>query len=395
MKKDDLGFSTRAIHTSIAAPDVPSTPIAIPIHQTASFAFDGTTHLDAALEDLGSGFVYSRLTNPTVDALERGVADLERGGAALAFSSGMAAIHGALIGTCKSGDHIVAPSALYGGSFGLMKKVLPRYGVTTTFVENGDLEAIKAAMRPETKVVYTETIANPNLAVADLPALARIAHDAQAKLVVDNTFASPYLCRPIEHGADIVVHSASKYLGGHGDLIGGMLIGGRDEVTELQRLLIEVGGAMAPFVAWLVLRGLKTLSLRMNQHTASAQQIAEALDARDDVRVVHYPGLPNHPDHEVAKRTLSNGFGGMVAFELVGGDRARVSRFLDALELISLAGSLGDAHSLALAPAFTTHRQFAPAERAAAGIPDGFIRLSVGLEDPKDLLADLDAALGA
>ncbi len=387
----DRGFSTRAIHTRIAETAVPSRPLAVPIYQTASFEFEDTQGLADAIADLSKGHCYSRLSNPTVDALERGVADLEGAEAALAFGSGMAAIHGVLVGTCRQGDHIVAPAAAYGGTFTMMKNVLPRFGIETTFVPNGDLDAMRAAIRPNTKVLYAETITNPNLAVADIPALAELAHGAGLQLIVDNTFATPYLARPVEQGADLVVHSASKYLGGHGDLIGGLIVGRKDTLAKMQHLLIEIGGQMAPFVAWLVLRGMKSLAVRMRQHCANALILAEWLDARDDVVDVRYPGLPSHPDHALAAKNLCHGFGAMIAFELA--DASKTVSFLDRLEIIARAGSLGDAHSLVIAPAHTTHRQMSPEEREAAGIPDGFVRFSVGLEDADDLIADLEGAL--
>lgn len=388
----ERGFSTRAVHTNAAPTSVPSRPLSVPIYQTASFEFDDTQGLADAIGDFTKGHCYSRLTNPTVDALERGIADLEGADAALAFASGMAAIHGVLLASCRQGDHIVAPRAAYGGTFAMLKNVLPRYGITTTFVENGNHEGMRRAMQPNTRVLYAETITNPNLAVADLPALAEIAHAAGARLVVDNTFASPYLARPIEQGADLVVHSASKYLGGHGDLIGGLIVGGREAIREAQHLLIEVGGTMAPFVAWLVLRGMKSLAVRMRQHCSTALTVAEWLEGRDDVTNVRYPGLPSHPQHALAEQCLEHGFGGMIAFEIA--DPERVVRFMDRLKLVARAGSLGDAHSLVIAPAHTTHRQMSPAERAEAGIADGFVRLSIGLEDAADLIADLQQALG-
>lgn len=391
MNKKDLAFSTRAIHTSTQASRVPSTPIAVPIFQTASFAFDEADQIVDAIADHGSSFVYSRLSNPTVDALERGVADLERAEAALAFASGMAAIHGVLTWCCKSGDHIVAPASMYGGSFELMQNVLPRYGIETTFVPYDNLEKVRDAIRDNTKVVYGETIGNPNLTVFDLSAIAEVAHGAGASFVVDNTFASPFLCRPIEHGADYVVHSASKYLGGHGDLIAGLVVGKKNALAAMQHVSVEVGASMAPFVAWLILRGLKTLAVRMRQHTSSATTIAEALEASPHVERVHYPGLASHPHHETAKRQL-DGFGGMIAFELLG-DLARATRFVNGLELVARAGSLGDTHSLVLQPAATSHRQLSPEARKKAGISDGFIRFSVGLEAPEDLIADITRAL--
>lgn len=390
--KHTLGFSTRAIHTEVRTPAVASETIATPIYQTASFSFDHLDALAVAINDPENAFVYTRLSNPTIDVLERTVADLEGAEAGVAFASGMAAIHGVAVTLCRAGDHIVAPASLYGGSFSLFRHVLPKFGIETTFVKNGDYSAFREAMRPNTKMVYAETITNPSLNVADLPVLAELAHARGARLVVDSTFASPYLCRPIEHGADVVVHSASKYLGGHGDLIAGIACGKTETLRELRRMSIDLGGSVAPFISWLILRGLKTLSVRMERHSRSAMGVAEMLAAHPRISRAIYPGLTSHPDHAAAKKLLSRGFGGMVAFEVRGG-RAAAARAVDRLELIKRAGSLGDTHSLALQPATTTHRQLSAGELLEAGISEGFVRLSVGLEDLEDLCADLDRAL--
>lgn len=390
--KKTLGFSTRAIHTEVQTPAVASHTIATPIYQTASFSFDHLDEMPGAINDPEHAFLYSRLSNPTVDVLERTVADLESAEAGLAFASGMAAIHGVAVSLCKAGDHIVLPASLYGGSFSLFRHVLPRLGIETTFVKNGDYPAFRAAMRPNTKMVYAETIGNPALFVADLPALAELAHAGGAQLVIDSTFASPYLCRPIEHGADVVLHSASKYLGGHGDLIAGIACGRTETIKEIRRTCIDIGGNLAPFVSWLILRGLKTLSVRVEKHSKSAKMVAEMLSAHPKISRVIYPGLATHPEHAIAQKILSRGFGGMVAFE-IRGDRAFSARAVDRLQLIKRAGSLGDTHSLALLPAATSHRQLSPEELKQAGISEGFVRLSVGLEDPEDLCADLDRAL--
>lgn len=387
------GFATRAIHPQVESPAIPSRAISVPLYQTASFAFDHNEEIATAIHDHQHANVYSRLSNPTVRALERAVADLEGAEDGVGFASGMAAIHCAFVTLCQAGDHVVSQASLYGGSFALLQHVLPRLGIETTFVKNGDLEGIRRAIRPATKVVYAETIGNPALYVADLPALAEIAHARGARLVVDSTFASPYLCRPLEHGADVVVHSASKYLGGHGDLIGGVLTGDPEVVKRAREMAIDTGGVMSPFVAWLVIRGLATLELRMERHSASALRVAEHLEKHARVRRVIYPGLPSHPDRAVAARLLKNGASGMVAFEL-DGSREDGARVMDRLRLVKRAASLGDAHSLALQPASTSHRQLNADELQLAGISESFIRLSVGLEDVEDLIADLDQAIG-
>lgn len=339
-----------------------------------------------------SGHVYSRLSNPTVATLEAAVADLEGAEAGLAFTSGMAAIHAALTGLLSAGDHVVAPRSVYGGTWVLLSEVLARFGVETTFVDNRDLDAWRAALRPNTRVVWAETIANPTLEVADLATLAALAHAGGALLVVDATFTTPYLCQPLALGADVAVHSASKYLGGHGDLLGGLILTSDALMRRIRPSAVEVGGVMAPFVAWLILRGLKTLGLRMERHTASALQVARALAEHPRVRRVLYPGLPGHPDHALAQRVLRRGFGGMVSIE-VDGDLVAAKAVMNRLQLFLRAGSLGDAHSLALLPAATSHRKLSPPARAAAGISDGLIRLSVGLEDAEDLVQDLLQAL--
>lgn len=387
-----LGFSTRSIHLHPPAPAVASAPVAPPLYQTSSFAVEDMEDMDRMLLEGASGHVYSRLSNPTVATLEAAVAELEGAEAGLAFTSGMAAIHAALCGLLSAGDHVVAPRSVYGGTWVLLTEVLARFGVETTFVDNRDLDAWRAALRPNTRVVWAETIANPTLEVADLAALAALAHEGGALLVVDATFTTPYLCQPLALGADVAVHSASKYLGGHGDLLGGLILTSDALMRRIRPSAVEVGGIMAPFVAWLILRGLKTLGLRMERHTASALQVARALAEHPRVRRVLYPGLPGHPDHALAQRVLRRGFGGMVSIE-VDGDLVAAKAVMNRLQLFLRAGSLGDAHSLALLPAATSHRKLSPAARAAAGISDGLIRLSVGLEDAEDLVQDLLQAL--
>lgn len=391
---DELGFATRAIHRPEPDPEVRTAPVAPSMVLSTSFAMPDVDSLEEILGRGASGYMYSRLSNPTVDTLERAVADLEGGEAAMAFTSGMAAIHGIATGLLSAGDHVVAPASVYGGTWAMLAQILPRFGVETTFVDNRDLDAWQAALRPNTKVVWAETITNPTLEVADLAAIARMTRAHGARLVVDATFATPYLSRPLALGADVVVHSASKYLGGHGDLLGGLFVTSKAILREVRSHCVEVGGTMAPFVAWLVLRGIKTLGLRVDRHCASALEVARFLDAHPRVRRTLYPGLPQHPDHEAAQERLRGRYGGMVSFE-VDGDQAAAERVMDRLTLFLRAGSLGDCHSLAQLPAATSHRKLGPEARARAGIPDGLIRLSVGLEDPEDLCRDLDRALSA
>jgi methionine-gamma-lyase len=303
----------------------------------------------------------------------------------------MAAVHLVVLGLCRAGDRVVSGGAVYGGTRGLLAEVMPRYGVETTFVDATDLPAVEAAMHPDTRLLFAETIGNPTLDVPDLPRLAEVAHAAGAALVVDNTFASPYFCRPLEWGADLVIHSATKYLGGHADVIAGVVIGSRERIDALRHLTIDVGGIAAPLTAWLLLRGLKTLAVRMDRQAASAGQVASVLEAHEAVERVFHPALPSHPQYDTAQRLLA-GAGGMIAFEVRGGVAAG-QRFQDALRLCVRAASLGECHTLVTHPASTTHRQYTPKQRRAVGITDGLIRLSIGLEDVEDIIADLRQAL--
>lgn len=385
------GFATRSIHTALKNPDVPSRSVATPIFQSASFAFDQVGGMADTLAKPEAGFMYSRVSNPTVDVLERTLADLEEAHSAVAFASGMAAVHAAAYAILKRGDHVIAPAAFYGNSYSLFESMFERLGVESTFVDIADLGKVREAVRPSTRMIYTETIANPTLVVADLPALAEIAKRAGARLVVDSTFATPYLCRPLAHGADVVLHSLSKYLGGHGDVIGGIVAGTAEVMPLVKKVAIDVGGILEPFTAWLVLRGMKTLSIRMDRHSATAAAIAARLAGNPNVKRVIYPGLASHPQHALARKILRTG-GGMVALDLAGGRDAGV-RFMEKLSVFMRAASLGDAHSLAMVPSATSHRQLDAKQLEAAGISEGFVRLSCGLEDAEDLIADLEGAL--
>lgn len=386
------GFATRAIHHA-ARPGVAQTPSAVPLYQTSTWRFETLEEFADVIANRREGHVYGRgYGNPTVEAFEAVVADLEGTEAAFAFDSGMAAIHGVATTLARAGDRVVASRSLYGGTYSLFTEVLPRYGVAVDLVDAVDLDAVAAAL-PGARMLYVETIDNPLVGVADLGALGRLCAEAGVAAVVDNTFASPYLCNPAAHGFDYVVHSATKYIGGHSDLIGGVVCSSADNRAAVRATAIEVGGAMAPFEAWLCLRGLATLALRMERHCTSAEAVAATLDAAPAVETTYYPGLVHHPSHGTARRHLRR-FGGMVAAEMAGGyDAAR--RFCDALRLVWIAASLGGAHTLAAHPASTTHRQVDPAARAAQGISDGLVRLSVGLEDSADIVADISTALAA
>jgi methionine-gamma-lyase len=385
------GFGTRAIH-GVQLPAPTERPLSTPIFQTSTFAFDDAERFAHALHQPREGFVYSRYENPTTAALEALMADLEGGVEATAAASGMGAIASVLLGLAAAGDHLLLQHDLYGGTFSLATAVASRLGIETSFVDASDPIAVKEALRPSTRAVYLETIANPTVAVADLPAVAEVAREAGVPLVVDNTVASPYLCRPIEHGASVVVHSATKYLGGHSDVVGGMAVfADRDLHRRAWHTLLDLGASADPFAAWLVLRGVKTLPLRMERHCANAARVAALLTDSPKVERVYWPGLAGHPTHDVAKRLL-DGFGGMLSFDLRGGREAG-RRFIEATRVAKLAASLGGVETLLAHPASTTHRQLDAEALAAAGIGEGMVRMSVGVEDAADLLEDLTAAL--
>ncbi|MGZ8599506.1 MAG: trans-sulfuration enzyme family protein, partial [Actinomycetota bacterium] len=338
------------------------------------------------------GYTYTRgYGNPTLLAFETLMADLEGTEAAFSFASGMAAIHTVVTTLARSGDRVVVSPELYGGTYSLFRSVLPRYGIDVTFVDARDAGALARAL-PGAKLFYCETIANPNATVSDLAALGAACAEAGVPAVVDNTFASPYLCTPAEHGFAFVIHSATKYVGGHNDLIGGVVCCSAEGAAGLRGTVIETGGTMAPLEAWLCMRGLATLELRMRRHSENASALAASLAGHAKVERVHYPGLPSHPQHDLAVRLLPRGFGGMLAFEIEGGTDAG-QRFCDALELAWVASSLGGTHTLVGHAASTTHRQLDPEARRAAGIADGLIRVSVGIEDVADIVEDFERAL--
>jgi len=335
--------------------------------------------------------VYTRWANPTIDAFEAAVADLEGAEAAEAFSSGMAAITGILMGLCRAGDRIVAAHQLYGGTFELLNDLLPRYGISTDLLDVSDHDAIDKAL-DGAALLYCETIGNPRVVVADLPTLADLASSHGVPLVVDNTFASPMLCRPLEHGASIVMHSATKFLGGHHDLLGGIVCSDPATIGRIQKLAREFGSTLSPFNAWLALRGVATLHLRVERASQSALAIAHFLEAHPQIERVFYPALDSDPGKPLADKLLSGKGGGLLGFDVAGGhDRAR--RFQEDLRIIKRAASLGGHHSLIVHAASVTHTQLNAEQLRAAGISEGFCRMSVGLEDVEDLIADLDGAL--
>ena len=386
-----LHLETRAIHARATGLNG-SRPLSVPIYQSSVFAFDDAAACARALDDPGAGFAYSRYANPTTQALEAVAADLEGGAAALATSSGMGAINAVLLASLRPGDHVIAQRCLYGGTFAVFATLAARYNIDVSYISGREASEVTAALRPASRLLFLETIANPTIAVSDLPALIAAGHEAGLTCVVDNTFATPALCRPIEHGADIVVHSATKYLGGHDDVTLGLVVSASEQAHRpLWKYTVELGVAADPFAAWLTLRGLKTLSLRMERHCANAEHLARRLAAHRGVKHVYWPGLPDHPDHAIARRLLT-GFGGMLAFDLAGGRDAGLA-FVEGLRLAALAPSLGGAETLVLHPASTSHRQMDPASLSAAGIGEGSIRVSAGLEHPDDLWADFEQAL--
>ncbi|MGY1809653.1 cystathionine gamma-synthase [Blastococcus sp. SYSU D00669] len=375
------GFNTRAIHAG-QDPDPATGAVIPPLHLTTTYKQDG-------VGGLRGGYEYSRSANPTRTALQEALAALEQGAAGLAFASGLAAEDTLLRTVCVPGSHVVLAGDAYGGTFRLLARVLARWGVTHTPVDLGDLDAVRAAVQPETRVVWCETPTNPLLNIADVAGLAGVAHDAGALLVVDNTFASPYLQQPLTLGADVVVHSTTKYLGGHSDVVGGALVvadaGLAEEIAFNQNAMGAVNG---PFDAWLVLRGIKTLGVRMDRHSANAAAVAEFLLRHDAVTAVLYPGLPDHPGHDIAAKQMS-GFGGMLSFRLAGGEEAAL-RVCERAQLFTLAESLGGVESLIEHPGRMTH---ASAAGSPLEVPGDLVRLSVGIEDVDDLLADLEQAL--
>ena len=379
-----MGFKTDAIHAG-QEPDPTTGAVTIPIYQTSTYVQEG----------LGKhkGFEYARTQNPTRTALEKNMAVLEAGCAGYAFASGMAAITAVTQLLLKQNDHAVCTENVYGGTFRLFDKIVKNYGVEFTYVDTSNLGDLERAIRPNTRMVFVETPTNPLMVITDVRAVCDLAHRHNCRVVVDNTFMSPYFQRPLDLGADIVVHSTTKYLNGHSDSVGGVAVLKRkDDAARLQFIQNAAGAILSPFDSWLVLRGIKTLAVRMEGHNANGMAIAKYLAGRKDVHRVYYPGLANHTGHNLAKKQMS-GFGGMIAFDLGSLDRAK--RFLEAVQLCSFGESLGGVETLISHPATMTHASVPPEERARMGITDGLVRISVGIEDVEDLIADLERAFEA
>ncbi len=420
-----LRFDTVALHGG-HTPDACTHARAVPIYQTTSYQFEDTEHAARlfALEE--PGYIYTRIMNPTTEVLETRLAMLAGGVGGLAFASGMAATSAGCLTILGEGDHVVSSSGLYGGTYTLFSQTFPRrLGIEVTFTDSDDPGEFEAALTDRTKLIFLETIGNPRLTVPHFAAICEVAHARGIPVMVDNTTATPYLCRPIEHGADIVVHSLTKWLGGHGNSIGGVLIdGGRFDwvasgrfaemnepdpsyhgiryveqfgeaayiVKARVQILRDLGGCISPFNAFLVLQGVETLPVRMARHCENAQRVAEFLAGHAKVSWVTYPGLADHPTHELARRYLSGGFGSLIGFGIEGGLEAG-KRFINALELVSHLANIGDARTLAIHPASTTHQQLAEEEQLQSGVTPDFVRLSIGIEDARDIVEDLDRAL--
>ncbi|MGI9007111.1 MAG: trans-sulfuration enzyme family protein [Streptosporangiaceae bacterium] len=395
------GENTRAVH--LPAPVLPrQAPLTTPVYRTTAFAFGSSAEFASVLADSAPGFSYSRIDNPTVEAFCAAVAALEGVNlgyvpAAQAFASGMAAISTVFWALARAGSHVIAPNAVYGGTYSFLRNIAGRFGVQVDFVDLTDLARVRAALRPGTSVVYAETLANPTVAVADLASLSRLAHEAGAVFVVDSTLAPPVICRPLEHGADLVLHSATKYFGGHSDVTGGVITGHPELIRKIRLTRIDTGGSLSPDDSYLLRRGLETLPLRVRRQCASAQVLAASLVRHPAVRTVYYPGLTGHPGHELAKRQFDAGpegtrFGSIVTVAPFGGGPAGMA-FADRLGLARLAASLGGTYTKVSHVGSTTHRQMDDAALAAAGIDPGAVRFSVGLEDAEDLIADAVTAL--
>ncbi len=423
MSDRQFGFRTRALHAG-AVPDAVYGTRAVPIHQSTSFVFKDTDDAANLFALQKYGNIYSRIGNPTVSALEERLASLEGGIGAVATASGMSAEFLVFAALCGTGDHIVASSKLYGGTVTQLDVTLRRFGIETTFVDTNDPEAFRAALQENTKVVYTETVANPSSDIADLRGLADVAHDHGVPLVVDSTLTTPYLLRPIEHGADIVVHSVTKFLGGHGTTLGGVIIesgrfpwdngkfptmtepvpsygdlswwGNFGEYGFLTKIraeqLRDIGPSLTPQAAFQLIQGIETLPQRISEHVSNAQKVAEWLEADERVEYVNYAGLPSHPDHQRAQEILPLGVGSVFSFGVTGGREAG-ARFIESLQLASHLANVGDVRTLILHPGSTTHQQLTQEQLTAAGIPEDLIRISVGLEDVNDIIWDLDQAL--
>jgi len=392
-KKDlgKLGFQSLCCHAGQHA-DPQTGAHNTPIYQTSTFAFENVQDGSAKFAGEKEGYIYTRLGNPTQNALEEKMAAIEGAEAAIATASGMAAISSSVMAVAFAGDHILAHDCLYGCTHSLMEEILPRYGIEVTFADLSNLDNVEENMQDNTKLVYLETPSNPTLNLVDIEEVSKKAHAAGAKVIVDNTFMTPYLQSPLELGADMVVHSATKYIGGHGDAIAGVIAGKEEMLADIRMTTLkDFGGIISPFNAWLLLRGLKTLPIRVEKHNQNAMEVAEFLEAHDKVEKVFYPGLESHPQHDLAKKQAS-GFGSMISFELKGGHSAG-EKMMNNVNLATLAVSLGDVDTLIQHPASMTHAPVPREERLAAGITDGLVRISIGIEDVEDIIADLENSL--
>ncbi|MDY5797892.1 MAG: methionine gamma-lyase [Eubacteriales bacterium] len=389
------GFATKQIHVGkIEIPGI--APLATPIFQTSTFEFDSTAEGAARFAGEEEGYIYTRLGNPNTAKIAAKLAALEHAEAGMAMGSGMGAVSSVMWTVLHAGDHLLADDTLYGCTFAFFTHGLTRYGVEVTLVNFEDIDAVKAAIRPNTKAFYFETPTNPSLKLIDIEAIASLAHSAcpDAKVIVDNTFSTPYIQTPIDLGADIVIHSATKYLNGHGDVIAGMAVGTKEFINECNMFGLKdmTGAVLGPFEAFLIDRGMKTLDIRVQKHCDNAMKVARFLEGHPMVERVLYPGLESHPRHELAKKQMHNGFGGIITFELKC-SREKSAEFVNSLKLCTIAVSLGDAETLIEHPATMTHSTYTPEELAQAGIGESMLRLSVGLEDAEDIIEDLRAGL--
>ena len=421
------GFETKQLHIGQEEADPATDSRAVPIYQTTSYVFKNSAHAAARFGLSDAGNIYGRLTNSTQDVFEKRIAALEGGVAALATASGAAAITYTIETLAEGGGHIVAQKTIYGGTYNLLAHTLPKYGITTTFVDIHNLDEVKASIRPDTKAIFTESLGNPNSDIPDVEAISEIAHEAKIPLVIDSTFATPYLFRPIEHGADIVVHSATKFIGGHGTTLGGVIVdsgkfdwegsgkfasltepnpsyhgvsftkavGAAAFVTKIRAILLrDTGASISPFNAFLLLQGLETLSLRVERHAENAKKVIEFLANHSQVEKVNHPSIEDHPDHELYKKYYPNGGGSIFTFEIKGGAK-EAQDFIDRLQIFSLLANVADVKSLVIHPASTTHSQLSEEELTDQGIKPNTIRLSIGTESAKDIIADLEQAFEA
>jgi cystathionine beta-lyase/cystathionine gamma-synthase len=383
------GFSTRAVHAGENM-DLSTGALSTPIYETSVFAFSRTKELVDVMSERKEGYVYTRFGNPTVRNVERKMTDLEGTQDAAAFSSGMAAISTTILTLISSGDHIVSTRDLYGGTFSFFKNVLPRFGVDVSFVDTMNTDEMKSAIRKNSKVIFVETPTNPTLKLVDLSKTAELGRRKGLTTVVDSTFASPYNLRPTQFGIDVIIHSATKYLGGHNDITAGIVCGDLEFIRKLGEMRKPLGGTLDPLAAWLLLRGLKTLTLRMERHNLNGMAVAEYLEKNRKVKRVYYPGLVSHPQHSIAKEQMK-GFGGVVSFE-IDGDLEKAVKFVDNLKLCSIAPTLGGTETLVTQPVTSSHYFVNADERKKMGITDQLVRLSLGIEDSEDIISDLEQA---